>query len=738
MGNVEPSEQTLLNELDISDIFKGSSPEFGGILLPSNFNNANLDCGFGIEAATPSRSDMRKAKSGQPLTELANEYESSSDKDNKQTLSNLLLDSSASFEKSPAKRSTSPLLYQALARRFSILRSQKPGLSPLRDEIHSVSADDDKIAHQEPRGPYLNTNFLNQQFKFRERPTDRSEVSYLGIRIDSTEVKEPAANAHKEGAIGEKTAWEGSKRTGNAHATPVKGAVVDNNSLLPPVAILKHAHPYIPAPASGNVQPTRWTFYKPVLKLHNKEQLKVTDELDCIFQGILQRSLDLAHESVVSKTVQHHKRAKEADKVLDHPNKFLTTLADLLEAEGGGHFVNAGDIEPNRSKMSAASSSKMSTKISSLDLFVAAMHEIREAVADPSYNVTTARERLFRTKGVNFDSQLVERLRDLFIDIDKELHTPSSSFAAATTQEEKKKFLLETMALVESEAFGKSQSNGKPAMEDPAADKLKDNESEVRAGGSTTGQGEGQANGTGKSKSNKSTPALDNVVNGKKADMEHHTLVESPAINKGTEKQSEPPMVGPKRRPRRGKKKKKNIHTEDVVTGENRSEEHDVHVEGSILDKGKGKESELPIGVPATEERKGKEVEMPQREETVVVEETKYQVTEAWHDSRDLLLEAKALVLGPEADPILDNLTELKITIEPVDQASSAILNSPKVIKARQAALTGFKKIYVVMELYVRLQTASPSRLDLFCRFVEDPNFFCVMSVMIDELQWNR
>ena len=132
----------------------------------------------------------------------------------------------------------------------------------------------------------------------------------------------------------------------------------------------------------------------------------------------------------------------------------------------------------------------MASQTPTLDLFVAAIHELREAVADSKYDVTTARERLALTKGVNFDSQLVEKVRGIITDIDKELHTTSDSLSNASTEGEKRMFMLQTMDYVEGKAFGKGESNESPPSDkDLTASILSDKESETKMGGSSTSQG---------------------------------------------------------------------------------------------------------------------------------------------------------------------------------------------------------------------------------------------------------
>ena len=71
---------------------------------------------------------------------------------------------------------------------------------------------------------------------------NQSEISYLGIRIDSAKHEESAVDNHKEGAAEGKTAQEGSRLTVRAHATCMKGPAVDINSFSTSVLISKHCY----------------------------------------------------------------------------------------------------------------------------------------------------------------------------------------------------------------------------------------------------------------------------------------------------------------------------------------------------------------------------------------------------------------------------------------------------------------------------------------------------------------
>ena len=519
---------------------------------------------------------------------------------------------------------------------------------------------------------------------------------------------------------------------------------------------------------------------------------------------------------MVCTTVQGTTHAGEAEAgvALARAGKFLATIAGILKA--AKHFINTSGT-----KTSIATSLKMSAKTPSLDMFVAAIHEVREAVADSSYNITTARERLALTKGVNFDSQLVEKIRDLMIDIHNELHTTSGSFPEANTESEKKILMWQTMGFVEFKAFGKSKSNeSMPAIKEHTASILRDKESEMDVGGSTTSQGEGRgknikpalndtASDKGMSKEhdtvvegvtidkgeeNQIESALNNVVNnesiskvhdmvvegatidkGKEKQIEpslndkvngkgtrkvhdmlydilvegaateekqiklilkdivntkgtskvHDVLIGGATIDKGKEKQSEPVVEGPKKKKkkkkRKGKSKKNEMPTDNGKNDKGKSKENDDFVEASTLDKGKGKESELLIKGSATDEGKNKSND----DEADVSQE-----------SLDLIREAKDIVLEHISSDEDDEASRL--IVEPDSTGQNAHRHEPMKVEARQEALMAFRKIHRLLKHAIRPQTAAPCELDLFCRFVEDPVFFGMMSETTEELRWNR
>ena len=393
-------------------------------------------------------------------------------------------------------------------------------------------------------------------------------------------------------------------------------------------------------------------------------------------------------------------------------------------------------------------------------MFVAAIYEFRNAVADPSYSVTTARERLALTKGLNFDSQLVEKTRDLIIDIDKELF---GTFQESGTEQEKKIHMLQTMGYVEYMVFGKSESNkSMPAITNLTTSVPGDKEHDMLIEGATIDKGKEKQikpalndvvndKGTGKihdllydmlvegvtidkGKEKRVKRALNDVVNDKGMNKAHNRLIEGATIEKGKEKQSEPVVEGPKKKKLKGKSKKNKMPIDNGKNGKATSKENDDFGGDSILDKGKRKENELLLEGSATYKGKIKEIGLPPAKHEVQGEESNDDDPFISQGSLNLIREAKDVVLGPISDDEDDEVS--RVTAEPDSTGQDAHDYDPMMVEMQKESLIAFAKIHRLLR-YARHQTATPCQLDLFCRFVEDPLFFEKMSETTEELRWN-
>lgn len=655
----------------------------------------------------------------------------------------MLLESAAIGNKSASGRSISPPLGYALTYRDALLNHQQLRSSPLRNEIYRASADEDGVEQNKGKVSYLGINLLNQPFVPRGRVIEPRDISRVGMSAVAAKLEEPAARAHwstkakdQDGATKEMTAQEGSKRTGRANTTLTKGAVADDSSLIPPATVSKgfRSHPKltlnIPAATSGKSQPTEWSFDEFGNESHTGERSRVASESDYNGQGAVVRDTDLGFEQAACNKALGYSRACEADKVLACTDELLAKLAE--------HFVDAANIKIRGTITRETTFPKMSAERLRLQLLTEVIRETKKSHADPSYKETTAREKFALSKGVKFDSQLVERINDLVAEIDKELRNPYSSFAMATDRNEKKDIMFEQMALLELKVFGKSKSEeSQLAIEAQVTGRVKDKESDVRVAGSATSPGIGEHNGTSKGKWKKSKLVLDDVANGKGKAGDDDLLVEGSNVDRGKEMQSEPLMGGSKEKKRRAKSKKSKSSSGAAVTVQGMSKEHDMFVKGSTLEEGNGKECALLKEGAATENGKAKESDLPPAESKVEGKKNNHQAPIIFEWDVELLHEAGAVVLGPESNKSTAGVSFSIAFISDLP-ASSALFQDPRVVEAQNQALKGFEKMYDVMELVIRPQTASPYQLDLFCRMVRDPDHFSLMSSVIEELRWNR
>lgn len=586
----------------------------------------------------------------------------------------MLLESATIHNKSASGRSISPPLGYALTYRDAILSHQQLGSSPLRNEIYRASAD--KLEQNKDKVSYLGINLLNQPFVHRGRSIVPKDISCVGMSANVAKVGEPAARAHlstnakdQEGATKEMIAQEGSKRTGRAHTTLTKGAITDDGSLLLPATVSKGFRRCpkltlnIPAATPGKSQPTEWSFGESGIESHTGERSKVANESDYNGQGAVMRDTDLGYDQAACNKVLGYSRACEADKVLDYTDELQAKLAE--------HFVNAANIKISGTITSETTFPKMSAGLLRLQLLAEVIYEKQKSHADPSCKVTTAREKFALSKGVKFDSRLID---DFIAEADKEFFNPNSSFAMATDLNKKNDILLEQMALLELKVFGKAKDD----------------------------------------------------------DM----LVEGSNVDRGKEMQSEPVMGGSKKKKRKAKSKKNKSSAGAAVTVKGTSKEHDMPVEGSTLES-KGKECALLAEGAATQNGKAKESDLPPAESIVEGMENNRQTPSSFKFDVELLDEAGTVVLGPESNKSATAMSFF-INFNSNLPVSSALVHDPKMIEAQNLALKAFEKMYEVMELVIRPQTASLYQLDLFCRFVRYPDYFSTMSPVIEELRWNR
>ena len=437
----------------------------------------------------------------------------------------------------------------------------------------------------------------------------------------------------------------------------------------------------------------------------------------------------------------------------------------------------------------------MASQTPTLDIFVAAIREFREAVADPSYDETTARVRLVMAKSMIIDAGLVEDVRGIITDIDKELHTTSDSLSTARTKDEKKMFMLQTIGYVVEKAFGKGESNeSPPEAKDLIASIFSDKETEMHVGGSTTSQG----------KEENIKPALSEVANGNGMSEGENTLVEGATTNEGKEKQIESDLThviedhGMSREHTtlvegattdEGKENQTKPNSSDVVikkgTGRVRDMLHDMLSEGPGIDPGMWKQTEAVVEGPKKMNRKrklrkknkkrptedgtndsGKGEKDDDFVEASTLDKGKGKESEPYVKGAGTDQDRKDEIgLRPAEDEIQGEETNINREVEnqkTVDLAREALaadlgsisdqdsgirvfftgrvdnVSPQDVIESRQDASKSIRKMLALLKLAIRPQTATPWQLDLFCRYVEDPILFSKMSQTVEELRWNR
>ena len=450
VDHVRESEQTVPDEFSesaVSDRYKGARPDFHNDSSPHEHNNVEFDHDSDAEASTPS-------KSKEKLMKMAREYDNAPDKENQQSLSDLLREPPASSFKS-TKRSTSPPLRQALAQRASILSIKKPSASCLRNEIQRSPADGDKLTQTKDKEPLANVNFQKQPRASEERATDKKVI---GGRAD-----DPKRKADQERVIKEKITQKGVERTRLVQGTLLKGSVADESSLIPPIVLLNEALADMKFRKSGSgLSVNEWE--KVPIKFRRFH--------------LLARFWELAYDPAVRKTVLNYKQkpalADEENEALDTANILLGALVSLHEE---------ADIEEGVKDIDAR------------NLNISEPQNL-----DPGYDTTIACETFAVSEGLKPDSKLIETPTDFH----KELQTFLDSFSIAITPSQKP-FMM--TARLDGETLMRSGPEFRFAtlamedlhLQDPATSKGKGEENNLPATNTTIkSRGKGKDRGKGK------------------------------------------------------------------------------------------------------------------------------------------------------------------------------------------------------------------------------------------------
>ncbi len=321
---------------------------------------------------------------------------------------------------------------------------------------------------------------------------DEANSSALGETMPSLQLLE-YAKERMEGSAKEKKPQKGKKQTGKGLAAPNKvhssvdvhasvGVRVlnelpapDQYAIIPPIAVKKDVHGHhefrlrLPTYASGADRQAEVTFRNPEVGLTVAEHAKVPAEFNWLPEYTLAKFWDLAYDPTVCKTALRYEWALALARrryELEGPNKLLVMLANIQNEEEFEHVFDAGYIKIRGNHLSIAVFPKGTAKPSDTDILWAAFDEIALSLADPSYKKTAACKRLALSKGVNLDSQLMDRLTDLFLGLSQD-RFPTNTPAGL-------KLFLEKLALIESKAFGASSDDEWSTVEESSEEESND------------------------------------------------------------------------------------------------------------------------------------------------------------------------------------------------------------------------------------------------------------------------
>ena len=466
----------------------------------------------------------------------------------------------------------------------------------------------------------------------------------------------------------------------------------------------------------------------PSVGLSDDEWAKVPDKFKYFERGALARIWDYAYDPVVRREILEYRRrlpyASEVErKYMDWPNELLLALVDIQEAEnqeGAGDVVGKSHIQTGERQLSISSIIEEAADLWDIDILLAALSEIHNALEDPSYDTTIARELLARSKGVKPDAQLTEAP----MDSQEDVQTFRFSYNQDATASENNMLLLEKLEKV----FGKGKSEeSELRMDDATTGQAMGKDGEVVAEGSAIGKGKGKKKKKKRKKNKKSKLLVDDADTQEGKGEECDMPVEDWTMGKGKCKEIE-------------------LTLEDATTGKGKAKESDTLAKDPIMDKGKGKATELLIAGPATGKGKGKENDLPTAGTAVSKGKCK-DCNHHHHEAiihqgyTDLLSEAKALFLDPKsiatykvmsADPRSNFGTcddEAWVPRDPVQVPLT---------KKEEAALVSYYKVYDLMENFIRPQKASLAEVDRLCRILRSRGFFVALTPVIEELRWNR
>ncbi len=548
--------------------------------------------------------------------------------------------------------------------------------------------------------------FLRQAPPYQERATDENAIPVFGKPVQAAKIDKPTASAHLPTKSGVH------KKLGKAAQKNFEG--IDMS--LPRAREGSNADEYLTAPilslegriflclhpSSGSNQLKAGEILVQGTELSADEWEKIPNEFRNLDRKIIVACWDLASNPVIRKRVLDYKRVLaltgfKEDEMLDEPNKLLAALVDIQEAETrkGVEPVAVSENKTSEHKVGGSAMTEDFMERSGTKILAAALLEIDKSLLDPSYKTTTARENFALSKGVKLNSVEVYE----FFHHYQKLRTSYYSSTTNTTRGDNKMPLLEQMALLELKVFdnGKDKESG-PAMGEASSSEVKGKEGdllveEASAIGKAKAKGKKKSGKGGKKK--KSKLLMDDAATdkGKERDM----LVEGSTVDEVKGKGKELPLL------------------EDATAGKGRAKESNVLVKDQANGKGKGKANDLPV--KDTTSGKGKEGDQSSSSGF-----RKFKLT------LDLNTEPQ---LTPSSFLVLD-LGGSRPTVDDVTEIFSKFSATKEHYLAARTSLLCF------MNDKVRPQEASSDELDDFCQILSAQVVFEEMSLVIEELEWNR
>ena len=730
--------------------------------------------------ATPSKSGNPEAEpSLAELIELARKGEQSVDKVQEQSMSDLLPHLTTSSEKLPTKRRTSPPLGHAIARRASALNHPKQKPSRLRNEIYRCPADDDELANAKGEGSRVNANSLEQPDGRRGRSTNKKAIFGFGKESDVAKANKVVENVYlpaKSDAHGEGTT--------KANTTKKEPSFANDDLIVPPIAfgnfVRKNSEDQdwkldIPSFADISV-----TFRDSGVGLSAYELLKVPQEFRKLDRDALEGFWDLAYNPEVCRRVLAFKhklaQAGKTNKELDPLDRLLIELVDAINHKGAKHLVDVSDIKTNEykervaatikifarlpdakniadtnninaseHKQSILATTKQPAQFSVTNISLAAVSQFQQALADPTYDITTRRQIFALYNGVKLDPTVIKILIDCY----KNLKPHHSSSNTASVPNDTNKLVtgrLNSMEL-ETPSKGEGKESDLP-VEGAAFSPIGGDEKGLPIG---SGQGKENEAGNGKVKAKgkknkgkrknkgKGKGGSESVMKDEAPDKDERegrdVLMEDSAVGKGQRKDNELPL-------------------EDATTGKGKAEESGAlpkHLRtgnGSIEGQGFN-----ILAIKTTELNEKLDVLLEFDMVKALVSSgvvAKENVREEMQKTyMTIIKKAKAVFLDPQSVGFIKSMgfKRFKPNNESKSTASNAPPYDPNILRdlvqfpltdQEQSEIIIFLKVYTLMEDSIRPQTASVPEINLACDLLKDPMVFAALRPLIPELKWDR